>query len=1192
MARQEVVLKSFPVSDFDRMPGIQIPSNGIIYITLNPGDSFQKDFVGSLAGQYQALGFSCRTVEYHPDVDLEDSIPELDHAAGLVLVQPGMEDGDSEHARGFLNFSFCLVQKHAQYLMASAREKGGFLSSITFLGGGFGFDNAAFPCSAVYASLAGIVKTASHEWKDVVCRAFDLPFDPDSHSEDTGKFARNISCLSMIRGPVETGIARGQCWIPELASRPIPVNMDNVQLNLGSDDLVCITGGGRGVTAQCAITLARQTSAAMILLGRSRPPFDPPRWSCDTTDAPTLKKLILAHEFFDKKPSPAKLEKRYGELVANREILDTLDQIRGTGSKAAYISCDVTDAKAVAKVFARIKKEFGPVSAIIHGAGVIHDKEIRNKSMEQFSRVVSTKVDGLFSLIRAAEEFPLKYLVLFSSVAARTGNVGQCDYAAANEILNKVAWDYGRKHPDCATLAVNWGPWDGGMVTDSLRKVFEKRGIDLIPIQEGAKQLVREMVYARTCQQREVVIGAHLTKMDGPEKQKYSPESSPMNLVMSQPCSLSHIPILRSHIIDHVPVLPFALILEWFAHAAQKNNPGLVCSHVSNVRLFKGVRLSGKSLSGKDSSDRKMNLEVYLSSCVLRNAELICRAELRSMDKQGRAIVHAGGDCILVETLSASCDLPDGDISLEPSDMTASRAYESILFHGKGLQYITNIFGISSEGIEVEIFQQGLSDSEKWGLSSHEWKMNPLMLDAAFQAVILWCHHHTFQVCLPGFVGELKRCSDTFNEGTVRILFKVTEHSRFQICGDFYFFDEKRQVLATIKGFQAIVDPGLKDKCRPLALRNRHQILEFAQGKPSLAFGDKYEIFDDQRQIARLPRPPYFFMDEVVFADHSQWVMEPGGWVRSRYQIPENAWYFAANHGKTMPFCILLEIALQPCGWLAAWAGSALHSEERLYFRNLGGRAKIFAPVPKDTGTLTVACRMTEVSRAGGMIIQNFDFEVASDTELLYQGTTNFGFFTENALSRQVGIKDSTYCTGIPQTPETSFAKFGTTDAPLDPHDPDIGKNTGMPAKALRMIDAIDILDVEGGLYENGYIQAHKVIDPDEWFFHAHFYQDPVCPGSLGVESFLQMLRFFLLEKYGINPEKYQVMMTCGQEHEWIYRGQIIPANNKAVIHAHVSSCQQTDTGYRISASGALVVDGITIYEMKDFSLEFTDSEF
>jgi len=232
---------------------------------------------------------------------------------------------------------------------------------------------------------------------------------------------------------------------------------------------------------------------------------------------------------------------------------------------------------------------------------------------------------------------------------------------------------------------------------------------------------------------------------------------------------------------------------------------------------------------------------------------------------------------------------------------------------------------------------------------------------------------------------------------------------------------------------------------------------------------------------------------------------------------------------------------------------------------------------------------MTDVSKAGSMIIQDFELEVLKDGEVVYKGTTNFGFFTRQALSNQIGIRDSRFDGySLPkETLETAKSYQFKNDAPLTPEDKNCDINTGMPSKALRMIDDIEILSFDEGLYKKGYIKAIKIVDPSEWFFNAHFYQDPVCPGSLGIESFLQMLRFFLLEKYHIPAREYETQIGQGHTHEWIYRGQIIPSNTKIEIHAHIKDATRENDDYSVIADGALIVDGICIYEMKDFTIAF-----
>ena len=211
--------------------------------------------------------------------------------------------------------------------------------------------------------------------------------------------------------------------------------------------------------------------------------------------------------------------------------------------------------------------------------------------------------------------------------------------------------------------------------------------------------------------------------------------------------------------------------------------------------------------------------------------------------------------------------------------------------------------------------------------------------------------------------------------------------------------------------------------------------------------------------------------------------------------------------------------------------------------------------------------------------------DVSQKGQNVYQGTTNFGFFTKTSLSNQVGIRDNKFKDPISKIGELDHVF--SDDAPLTPEDKQTGENLGMPSKALRMIDHIERMDFDAGLYKRGYIKGIKKVDPKEWFFDAHFYQDPVCPGSLGVESFLQLLRFFLLKKFDIPADQYALQMTPDQTHEWIYRGQIIPTNKTIEVHAHIKETSVLSDKYTIIADGCLTVDNICIYEMKNFSLEF-----
>jgi PfaB family protein len=275
-------------------------------------------------------------------------------------------------------------------------------------------------------------------------------------------------------------------------------------------------------------------------------------------------------------------------------------------------------------------------------------------------------------------------------------------------------------------------------------------------------------------------------------------------------------------------------------------------------------------------------------------------------------------------------------------------------------------------------------------------------------------------------------------------------------------------------------------------LFNTDRILAFAVGKPSEAFGEPYRMFDSDRTIARLPGPPYQFLDRITsIVGCRPFELAAGGEIDAEYDVPADAWYFAADRQSAMPFAVLLEVALQPCGWLAAYVGSALASDVDMSFRNLGGSGVQRRLVTPDSGTLITTVKMTSVSKSGGMIIQNYDMTVRDRHGVVYEGDTYFGFFSKAALANQVGIRDVK-----PYEPTDSER---TATAPLA-----YPVGAPLPDSMMRMVDRIEVFDPAGGPHGLGFVRGTTSVKPAAWFFKAHFYQDPVWPGSLGLESFFE----------------------------------------------------------------------------------------
>lgn len=355
------------------------------------------------------------------------------------------------------------------------------------------------------------------------------------------------------------------------------------------------------------------------------------------------------------------------------------------------------------------------------------------------------------------------------------------------------------------------------------------------------------------------------------------------------------------------------------------------------------------------------------------------------------------------------------------------------------------------------------------------------------------------------------------------------------------------------------------------ALYGYERILAFSNGKPSEAFGAPYKIFDGDdgsgRRIARLPRPPYQFLDRVTKADSEPFAMLAGGTIEAAYDVPADAWYFdAGGAGKTMPFAVLLEAALQPCGWFSAYMGSALRSDTDLAYRNLGGKAVQLRPVTPDSGTLTTRVVATKVSQSAGMIIQEFTFHVSDSAGLVYEGETMFGFFSADALAKQVGLRGAALPEGLNKGAFATYPERGA-----------------LPRAPMLMVDHVVSLSLgAGGKHGLGHVHGRKAVNPAEWFFEAHFYQDPVMPGSLGLEAGLQLLMLAASEMWP-DAAGFQAV-TCGETHSWTYRGQVVPRNARTDVVMDITAVDEAKRVVR--GDGVLLVDGLPIYEMKGFSVQ------
>jgi NAD(P)-dependent dehydrogenase (short-subunit alcohol dehydrogenase family) len=395
--------------------------------------------------------------------------------------------------------------------LESTGDKLESIVGVTFLGGNFGFPRpGGVPHrlgNSISGALVGLLKCAAREWPQVSIRALDIPMA--IYENPVKNWLTAILETAAEPGPVELGLP--MCDRPySLTLKPyLPAETSEPILSPG--DTVVATGGGRGVTAAALLELARQYKPRLVILGRT--PLSPPEpdWLANLQSDREIKSAL--HRLSGEASTPRELEARSKLILSSRELRRNLAAMEAAGSKVEYISGDFTKPVFIESTARQIRHRFGPIKGLIHGAGILADHPIIGKSQTDFAKVYATKTLLAQLLLEAFQPEPLRLLVFFSSSTARFGRPGQADYAAGNEVLNKTAWEMAMLHPQCRVLALNWGPWAGGMVGSALAGQFQSQGVGLIGLKEGAEAFVR-LIKSPAGDPAEVIVLGPGTKIE------------------------------------------------------------------------------------------------------------------------------------------------------------------------------------------------------------------------------------------------------------------------------------------------------------------------------------------------------------------------------------------------------------------------------------------------------------------------------------------------------------------------------------------------------------------------------------------------------------------------------------------------------------------------------------------------------
>ncbi|MEL4284140.1 SDR family NAD(P)-dependent oxidoreductase [Shewanella xiamenensis] len=768
--------------------------------------AIDDESICEVINQIEALGQIAGFIHLQPQ---HKSV--ADKSAGLVL---------ADEAKASVEQAF-LFAKHLQPLLTE-RDYCRFVT-VSRIDGGFGYIGMDESAGALIsqselnqAALSGLTKTLNHEWPGVVCRALDIAPNLDAKTVANAV----VQEYYLQDAPVEVGIDSELERTTLVAGNAV---LRRSGASLSSADKILVTGGAKGVTFECALSLAKRCKAHFILVGRSAHQGIP-AWALGK-NRNELKAAAIAHlQSLGDKPTPKQVDALVWPVQSSLEISHALQAFEAVGASAEYLSLDVNDPAAIASIIAPISA-LSPITGIIHGAGVLADKHIQDKTLSELERVYGTKVTGLNNLLSALDLSQLTLIALFSSAAGFYGNTGQSDYAMSNDILNKAALQLAQQLPQAKVMSFDWGPWDGGMVNPALKKMFIDRGVYVIPLKAGAELFASQLLSDTGAQllvgtdmqgnTANTVEAASAKKPEADLTTALDPQpmaqTVPQSIRVMRSLDPKRMSFIEDHCINGHAVLPTVCAIDWMREAA-KAHLGKAVS-VSDYRLLKGIIFDEVLLA----RDAPIELELMLTP--LADATQQSTEALTALISfEGRPQYQA----VLVAQTDDTADVQRFEVdelhslmqemAQQPAIANRESLYsDGTLFHGPRLQGISEVLAFDDQQLiaKVALPTVALDDCGEFAPNLEDKGTQPFAEDLLLQAMLVWARLKYQAASLPSAIGEFVSYSPLgFGEKAVLVL-DVLKHSSRSLEANIALYHQDGRLSCEMKRAKVTVSKTL-----------------------------------------------------------------------------------------------------------------------------------------------------------------------------------------------------------------------------------------------------------------------------------------------------------------------------------------------------------------------------------------------
>ena len=663
-----------------------------------------------------------------------------------------------------------------------------------------------------------------------------MDFEPETTPDEMAQMTMD----EVLHGDMRLMIGTRQKVRSTILSVPMRLDRSVKHFDLAGKTII-FTGSGRGIGAMLAQKIAAQYHSKIIILDIIEIQEKTPVWATmNEAELAALKKQMWEEMRADhtQKATPVMLERAFGRVKDSVTLYNNMQKLRDLGSEVEYYHCDVMNSSMMKEVCTKIKAKNSRVDGLIHFAGLERSKLIYDKDPMEYYRIFDVKATSFASFLANNVVKDKGFFAFASSIAGKYGNLGQSDYASANDYLAKSALSLSNQGYRAISIAMSAYKNVGMGVRAGVETFLRSNGVDFVDPEDGMQIFLDEIVYGRV---PEIVLTGSLGRLDWDHQllfemdeigadQKFGSDSSDNGsddgsqngggqtpaaepaaakdathflgnvqkmeagheLRGEKEFNLKADPYLADHAIEGTPYVPGVMGIETFMETANalmgKAPQGLEDVHFFlPIKLLRNRPQAVRIIGTSDGTQATMEIESdFINSKGV---------------KMGNTRRHFTAKTL--NAFTSTWDEVKNDIHLDVNAapvVTKEEIYKKY-FHGPSFQVLGGILRVN-EKESLAVYHT--TPKPQWP-EAKTLLANPMLIEAAFQCCGFQDMSVANKMTLPDGIKEVAVFKREVPPQTL-YLYGVNKGltADGKTLHDAYVFDEKGNVWVEIHGYQAI----------------------------------------------------------------------------------------------------------------------------------------------------------------------------------------------------------------------------------------------------------------------------------------------------------------------------------------------------------------------------------------------------